>query len=146
MKISRERDRIHADERGTDDRRESDTIVAQGTRFKGNAHVEGDLWIGGIVLGEVVCSDTLRVAQDSDVQANLRARDVVIAGEVRGDVQAENRVTLQSTAQVQGKLRAVVLVVEEGAALRAACDIGRNTLSFSLPARPIPGIASGDVA
>jgi cytoskeletal protein CcmA (bactofilin family) len=103
------------------------TIVNRGTLFEGKADVEGDMLIEGKVHGEVICSDGLTVGQDGNVEANLRAQNIVIAGTVTGEIEAEHRATLRSTAQLQGRLKAKALVVEEGAVLTAAhCDIGES--------------------
>ena len=108
------------------------TIVGRGATFEGNAHIEGNLWIEGTLHGHITCLGTVTIAQNGSVDASLRARDIVIGGTVKGEVGAENRVTLQSSARVQGKLSATVLIVEEGAALRGDCDIGKDNLSFSV--------------
>ena len=118
----------------TEDRRERNhdqeginTIVNRGVLFEGKANAEGDMLIEGKVHGEVICSDGLPVGQDGNVEANLRAQDIVIAGTVTGEIEAAHRATLQSTAQLQGRLKAMALIVEEGAVLRAAdCDIGES--------------------
>ena len=110
------------------------TIVGGGATFRGHAHIEGNMWIEGTLYGDVVCSNTLTVAEGGHVDANVRARDIVIGGTVRGDIHGENRVTLQSSARLQGELSAMVLIVEEGAALQADCGIGKDEVPFPLPA------------
>lgn len=124
------------------DREEVNTIISRGATFEGTFHIVGGLWVEGTLRGEVVCSDTLTVGQDGDVEANLRARDLVIAGTVVGGIEAESRVTLRSTARFQGEIKAMALIVEEGAVLRADCDIGESRLSFSLPGREISEMIS----
>lgn len=118
------------------------TVISRGSTFEGTFHVEGGMWIEGVLHGEGVCTGTLTIGQDGDVEANLRARDIIIAGAVVGSIEAESRVTLRSTARLRGDIKAMALIVEEGAALRADCDIGENKLSFSLPERKVSEVAS----
>jgi cytoskeletal protein CcmA (bactofilin family) len=129
----------------THDLEEINSVVSRGSTFEGTFHVEGGMWIEGVLRGEGVCTGTLTVGQDGDVEANLRARDIVIAGAVVGAVEAEGRVTLRSTARLSGEVRAIALIVEEGAALKANCDIGEERLSFPLPDREV-SIASSSMA
>lgn len=147
MRTFMKKDRIHDYEEEAHDPQEGNTtIVGRGATFEGNAHIQGEMLIEGTLHGDVVCSDTLTVGRDGSVIANPRARDMVIAGTVTGDIDVENQVTVRSTARLQGKLKATALVVEKGAALRADCDIGEDCLSFSLSDREASVAASGHVA
>ena len=125
------------------DAEEINSVVSRGSTFEGVFHVQGGMWIEGILHGEGVCTGTLTVGQDGDIEANLRARNIVIAGSVVGAIEAENRVTLRSTARLRGEIRAMALIVEEGAALKASCDIGKGKLSLSLQEREVPVASTG---
>lgn len=110
---------------------EISTVITRDATFEGTFYVEGGMWIDGILHGKGVCTGTLTIGQDGNIEANLRARDIIIAGTIVGTIEAENRITLQSTARLEGNLKAITVVVEEGAMLKAHSDIGSHPLSSS---------------
>jgi cytoskeletal protein CcmA (bactofilin family) len=125
-------DEAHDHKEDAEEYRDIDTILGRGDTFKGSAHIDGALQIEGALDGDAVCSGVLTVTQEGTAEADLRADEMVIAGMVVGDIIAEKRVTLHETARLQGTLKAMALVVTEGAALRAECDIGNHPHVSSL--------------
>lgn len=77
-------------------------------RFDGSLETKGSLWIG----------------EKAQVQATIRGEDITIAGSVEGPVTATKRLELLGTARVIGKVSAPKLIVQEGAVLHGACEMG----------------------
>ncbi len=64
------------------------------------------------------------------VRATITAQDVVVAGQIEGEVRAAGRVELRDGAIVLGDVCAARLSIEEGATLRGGVDPSRATEPF----------------
>src|SRR5690606_41779346 len=65
--------------------------------------------------GEVNFSGGLYVGEGARLGAHVRARNVTVAGEIRGNVYAEQRVELLASARVFGDIHTRKLIIGEGA-------------------------------
>lgn len=92
-----------------------DTIIGKETEFKGTLKSHGVLRVDGRVEGEILHQGDLIVGPSGLVVANVRARHVTIAGEVKGNVEAEGRLELVATGRLSGDIRVNHLAIEEGA-------------------------------
>ena len=61
-----------------------------------------------------------------------------MSGEVRGDITARRKITLQKTARVKGNLCTPGIVIEEGARLRGRIVIGSEEESLAKTEPPTP--------
>ena len=92
--------------------------------FTGEMRSGESLRIDGNVKGEVHCEDQITVGDKGSVHATIDGDIVVIAGEVRGDIKARRKITLESTARVTGDLTTPGIVIQEGARLEGRIMIG----------------------
>ena len=79
----------------------------------GNVTSKGEIHLDGHVQGDVRCV-ALVLGENSSVEGNVTAEDVVIRGRLIGSVQAL-RVILQSNSHVEGDLTHQSLAIEQGA-------------------------------
>lgn len=107
------------------------TVVGPGIRVHGRITGDEDLQVEGHVEGSIELTEALYVAREGTVVAEVRARDVVVAGVVIGNVNAEDSITLEAAAKVVGDLAAPRVIVNAGAVLR-----GRISMSGAIPAPP----------
>lgn len=95
------------------------TVVIRG-EVKGSE----DLIVDGRVEGTVSLSESrLTIGPNANVQADLSAKDVLILGQVQGNVVASGRVELRAGCVVEGDIRALRLAVEDNAAFRGKVDL-----------------------
>jgi len=86
-----------------------------------------DLIVDGRVEGTVSLSDSrLTIGPNAKVQADLSARDVLIQGQVHGNVVATGRVELRAGCSVEGDIRALRLAVEDNAVFRGKVDLTQS--------------------
>jgi len=78
--------------------------------------------IDGEVDGEVTAKDTLSIGETGVVAAPIKAASVVVAGRVRGNITAAERIEIRPSAQVAGNLTAPVLAIHEGARFEGRCS------------------------
>lgn len=76
-------------------------------RFEGNLETKGSLLIG----------------PTANVHAHIIGDVIVIAGKVKGEILAKQKLTIVSTATVEGQIRTSKLVTEEGAVIEGTCHM-----------------------
>ncbi len=91
----------------------SESVIADDLHIKGEVTTTGDVELKGVIEGDITCR-TLMIAQDARIEGNARAEKVVVRGSVDGRINGV-RVTLTSSAKVQGELICKALSVDEEA-------------------------------
>jgi cytoskeletal protein CcmA (bactofilin family) len=95
------------------------TVVIRG-EVKGSE----DLIVDGRVEGTVTLSESrLTIGPTANVAADLTAKDILIMGQVQGNIVASGRVELRAGCQVEGDIHALRLAVEENAVFRGKVDL-----------------------
>lgn len=108
-----------ATENGSGSARIGKSVVIRG-EVKGGE----DLIIDGRVEGTVTLTESrLTIGPNANVAADLTARDVLIQGQVQGNIVATGRVELRAGCVVEGDVRALRLAVEENAVFRGKVDL-----------------------
>jgi cytoskeletal protein CcmA (bactofilin family) len=103
------------------------TVVIRG-EVKGSE----DLIVDGRVEGTISLSESrLTIGPNANVAADLSARDVLILGQVQGNVVATGRVELRAGCVVEGDLRALRLAVEDNAVFRGKVDLTQGATKGS---------------
>jgi cytoskeletal protein CcmA (bactofilin family) len=102
---------------------ELNTIIGKGTAIDGNLRVQNSLRIDGFVRGDITTTDTVIVGKEGGVEGIIRAKHVLLAGRITGNVAATGKVFLEATASVYGDVKATRLVVDEGALFDGKCKM-----------------------
>ena len=90
------------------------TTLAAGDSLQGRLTMKGNGHLLGTFSGEVDCEGELLIGADASVSANIRTRNIVISGFVRGNIQAAGRLKITSSGRLEGDARVGSLVVQEG--------------------------------
>lgn len=91
------------------------TIIGEGTEFKGTLQSTGVVRIDGLLEGSIQHGGDLIIGPKGRLVANVKSRRLAVAGEVRGEVDVEGKLELLAGARVYGDIRCGHLVVHEGA-------------------------------
>jgi len=91
------------------------SILDPNIEINGNIDVTANLVIHGKVNGNVTSTQTLNTAKGSKIKGNIIAKNVMISGEVHGDLEVSEKIVLGQTAHLVGNLKASILIIEEGA-------------------------------
>ncbi|MBT3603413.1 MAG: polymer-forming cytoskeletal protein [Candidatus Latescibacteria bacterium] len=101
------------------------TVVGKGSVLDGNFEVTDGIRVDGILKGSLTSSGALVVGIAGEVDAQpIRVKDAIVAGRVRGSIEASHLVKLEASAEMIGDITAQVLIIEEGAVLHGICDTG----------------------
>lgn len=103
------------------------SILGKGCKFKGTIEVEGTLRIDSEFEGVVNCPETLVVGKTGIVKAEINVKNAVIGGKVIGNINATNKIELQSGSHIEGDIRTHRLVIDEGVFFEGSCKMGGGT-------------------
>ena len=90
------------------------TIVGAGARLEGNVVSAGNLRIDGQVKGQINAEGDVALSPQSQVEADIRAQNVSVAGRFRGNIQVKAKAHLARGGRIDGNITSKTLVVEEG--------------------------------
>ncbi len=108
-------------------------FVDEGSEIEGKYTFSGTVLLNGKFKGEIVSNDTLIIGEKGVINADIRAGQVLISGEVVGNVQATERVELKRTARVFGDVEAPIIVVEEGVLFEGHCRMTKVNQIAEVP-------------
>jgi len=98
--------------------------VGRTLRIKGELHGGEELVIDGEVEGTVDLGESrLTVAPQGRVQADVRAKEIIIEGQLRGTAHAGDRLHIAKSGNVSGDLVAARVSIEDGAYFKGSIDI-----------------------
>ncbi|HEX6261089.1 MAG TPA: polymer-forming cytoskeletal protein [Woeseiaceae bacterium] len=102
------------------------SIIAPGTRIKGDCDTDGTLRVEGTVEGMIRAAKAVVVGKDGVVTGDITTQDAVIGGKVTGTVTAESRLELQATCVIDGEIRARRVKLDEGGRVNGKVAMGEN--------------------
>jgi cytoskeletal protein CcmA (bactofilin family) len=94
---------------------------------KGEITGSEDLAIEGKVEGKITLTGCrVTIGSTAQVSAEIVAKTVIVGGQVKGSVRAEERIEVASTGNVNGDLRAPRVVLADGAKFKGSIDMDPN--------------------
>jgi cytoskeletal protein CcmA (bactofilin family) len=97
------------------------TVIGDGTEIKGSIMFSGGLHVDGIIKGNVQAepdsSSALTISEKGTVDGDIHVPNVIINGEVNGDVYGTSRVELAPKAKVTGTVYYNMLEMAMGASV-----------------------------
>lgn len=97
------------------------TLIGQGSSFKGDVVVQGFFRVDGDLQGSINTEGRILISSTGRIKGSLTGRDIVVGGVVKGDLYATERITLLSTALVVGNLYAPRIKMETGVLVEGYC-------------------------
>ncbi len=99
-------------------------VIGPKIRFKGELVGEEELLVQGKIEGTIdLKGHALTVGDQGIVEANVKAHTITIQGNVKGDLRGEERISITSSSNVQGNIKAARVVLEDGAKFRGSIDM-----------------------
>jgi cytoskeletal protein CcmA (bactofilin family) len=96
----------------------------------GDLECDDDLIVDAHVRGRIRVRDALlTIGAHGRLDGDIRARRVVVRGEVHGSIWAGERIELVPSAVVRGTLSANHVVVADGATFNGRIDMDRRTIA-----------------
>ena len=99
------------------------SVIDNQLSISGDLDTEGTVRVDGRVQGTLHRADTLIIAAGGEVIGDVEAREVVIGGSLCGTLTVSGRVEVQTTATVEGDIRAAAILLQEGGTVRGHVSI-----------------------
>jgi cytoskeletal protein CcmA (bactofilin family) len=93
---------------------EVNALLGRGSEFEGKRSFEGTVRIDGRFIGEIHSEDTLIVGENALVTAEIRVKNVIVYGEVIGNIYSGTCVELHAPARVKGNIATPNLQADKG--------------------------------
>lgn len=95
------------------------TILGPGANLKGALQGSGHFLVAGRVVGDADIEGALTLAEGGHWQGAIRADDVILAGELDGELLARGRVEILGSAHVRGRVIGSGISISAGAVVEA---------------------------
>jgi cytoskeletal protein CcmA (bactofilin family) len=100
------------------------SVIGKSTMIKGEITASDPLYILGSVEGTINApKHRVTVGKEGKVNADISAREIVIMGEVCGNLDGADRVEIRNGGSLIGNLAAQRISIEDGAFLNGVVDI-----------------------
>src|ERR1700735_3505033 len=117
----------------TDSRNAATTGKA--VKIIGQIFTKEDLYVDGDVEGTIESQDNkVTIGPNGRVQAGIRAREVIILGQVQGNVETADKVDIRKDAKLVGDIVTARISIEEGALFKGSIDIKKPEPKVAAPA------------
>lgn len=112
--------------------------LGPGTSFDGLVTFEGTLRIDGELVGAVhALTGALWVGPNARVRARIEVEELVLAGQLIGNVVAGRRVELLPGAELEGDVDTPLLTIADGGRIDGRCVTGASARAAA-PSTPTP--------
>ena len=112
------------------------TIVGAAAKLEGTVVSAGSLRIDGQVKGQINADGDVTLSPQSQVEADIRAQNVSVAGRFKGNILVKGKAHLARGGRIDGNITSKTLVVEEGGTFhgQSIMDAGASSGASSAPA------------
>lgn len=93
----------------------SKNILTSDVELTGTLKFDTEMIFDGKLDGEILSEGTLILGKNAVVKGEVRTKSVTIHGTVNGNVTVQERCELKSNAELLGDLKAMRIIIEEGA-------------------------------
>ena len=92
--------------------------------FRGEMTSKEGLLVQGQFQGKIdLPENDLLVAESGKLEAEINVRNVIVRGEVSGNIHASGRITIEKTGRMKGDLSALLISIEDGAQFKGSVRI-----------------------
>jgi len=102
-------------------------LLGKGTEFEGKLKFHGTIRIDGRFNGEIGGVGTLIVGEEAKVHSEIQISHIVINGEVRGNITADQKIEIHPPAKVYGNIQAPAVIIDEGVMFEGQTQMCRPT-------------------
>ncbi len=110
-----------------------ETVLSNTTSFNGVLKFSSSLKIEGNYKGTIASGGHLIVGENAKVRANIKAQSIIIAGEVKGDVEASERLEMLPTGKLYGNIKTKKLKMADGVIFEGKCEMLRHVPGEKTP-------------
>ena len=110
------------------------TYFGKNLKIKGRVSGSGNIIIQGALDGEFDLKGRQKIAQPAKIKGDVKADVISVNGNVRGSLEAKERIHLDQTARIDGQIITPRLAISEGAFFDGEITMGDRSAQVSKPA------------
>ena len=96
-------------------------FLGKDTEFEGKLSFKGTVRIDGHFKGEIFTEGTLIVGESAVIESEIHVSHIIISGEIKGNISADNRIEIHAPGKVFGNIRSPAVIIEEGVIFEGNC-------------------------
>lgn len=101
-------------------------VIGKSVVIKGQIISREDLMVDGELEGSIEAGEhRVTIGPNGRVIAGIKAREIVVQGSIRGNVEAVDRIDIRRDGKLMGDIKTARIVVEDGAFFKGSVDIVR---------------------
>lgn len=113
-------------------------VIGPGIHINGDISGDENLLVEGKVEGKIrLASNHVEIGQSGQVKADITAKVIKIAGQVRGDLNGTEKVLISRTGNVHGNITAPRMTLEDGAIFKGSIDMDPGETAQPVVAKPV---------
>jgi cytoskeletal protein CcmA (bactofilin family) len=93
--------------------------------------------IDGTFLGDVELDGSLILGETGTIEGKVRGKYIIVAGQIRGNIECEGVLHISSSARVNGDITAASIIVDEGGQLNGRHQVGEVPTMISAESQPL---------
>jgi len=124
------------------DSNQFDTLVGKDVIVKGALKSDGDIQVNGHWEGSVETTKDLVIAEHGKIKADVKAENVYVAGEIDGNIYAQEKIEILETGRVDGDVTSQALSIEPGGILKGSSNMKET--EETEPAKPAYEVEEND--
>ena len=105
---------------------EINAFLGRDTEFEGKLAFTGAVRIDGRFQGEILTEGTLIVGESASIESDIHASHIIVSGEIRGNIVADDRIEIHAPGKVYGNIHAPTVVIDEGVVFEGHCRMRRD--------------------
>jgi cytoskeletal protein CcmA (bactofilin family) len=105
----------------------SESIIGPDDFFDGRYRSERGVRIQGNARGSIESRQYIFVESGADVEADLSAEEITVAGSFNGKIECRRKLEVTGTGKVQGQVTTALLVVQEGGLIDGELHMRKDT-------------------
>ncbi len=106
-----------------------EAILGADSKISGNLFFKGPAEINSQIEGEIVGESLITIGEPAILRSSIKSSEVIIYGNVTGDIIAKDRVCLKNTSVVTGNIQSPIIQIEEGAIFNGSCVMKQDVSS-----------------
>ncbi|QUH19561.1 bactofilin family protein [Alkaliphilus sp. B6464] len=106
-----------------------DTLIGKNTSFEGTLTAEGTIRIDGKIKGDVKVEGDIYIGESSQVIGNIMGSNIIVGGNVDGNIIANEQLRLTSTGKVIGDISVKSLIIDENGVFEGSSKMTTNEIN-----------------
>lgn len=120
----------------------SKNVLSNDVEVTGTLKFESELIFDGKLDGEIISDGVLTLGKNAHVKGEVKTKAVTVHGTVNGNITVTERCELKASSQLNGDLKAMRIVIEEGATFIGKSEVTPSKTAASSPRSVTPAESS----